>query len=188
MTSPKHNISEASLNSSSNLSSKAIECYLTEYRECMESYRHTYATIWQSGIVFTTISVAIVAFVNISDIGGGSHRILHLVQVLVPIPILFWWWGVFRSMNRYGELRRKRLEEIEKLLSESIPRLQMCHFRNYNRNLPKEGTVKRIRKFKWLLKPRVSEVVSTFGVLLLLLELYLLWAYYLSHWLMKLLC
>ena len=187
MTSPKHN-SEASLNSSLSLSSEAIECYLTEYRECMESYRHTYATIWQSGIVFTTISVAIVAFVNISDIGGGSHKIPPFVLMLVPIPILFWWWGVFMSMNRYGELRSKRLEEIEQLLNESVPRLQMCHFCNYNRDRTKEGTVERIRKFKWLLKPKVSEIVSIFGVALLILEIYLLWVYYLSHWLMKLFC
>lgn len=176
-------IPEASLDSSSSLSPEAIKCYLTEYHECMESYRHTYATIWQSGAVITAIYVAIVAFANISEIGRGSLGIPPLIQVLAPVPFLFWWWGIFRPMNRYGELRSDRLVKIEQLLNESVPELQMCHFISYGTRKEK-GAIGRFLKFEWLIRPRVSEVVSIFGITLLLLEIYLLWVHYLFPWLM----
>jgi hypothetical protein len=44
------------------LSPEAIQGLTTEYEQCMDSYRHTYATIWQAGGIFIAISAAIVAF------------------------------------------------------------------------------------------------------------------------------
>lgn len=110
----------------SSLSDEAREAYLIEYQECMDSYRHTYATIWQAGAIFAAISAAIVAFTRGSELPGGSAGIASWIQILAPISFLFWWWGIFMPMNRYGELRSDRLAEIEELLSDpTIPKLQM---------------------------------------------------------------
>ena len=99
------------------LSADARDALLTEYRECMASYRHTYATIWQAGGIFTAISAAVVALsakLTLGEAGAGKPDLLAL---LAPIPFLFWWWGIFRPMNRYGEWRNDRLVEIEDELS-----------------------------------------------------------------------
>jgi hypothetical protein len=161
-------IPQASSSSSSRLSSEAIQGYLTEYQQCMESYRHTYATIWQAGAIFAAISAALVAFAE-----KGGSGVTPLIQLLAPLPILFWWQGIFRPMNRYGELRRKRLEEIENTLSDpTILGLQMRHFRSFNQPV-REGFGKRLIKFKWVWQPRVIEIVRLFGFSILGLEIYL---------------
>lgn len=161
------------------LSEEALKAYLTEYQECMDSYRHTYTSIWQAGAIFAAISAAIVAFTKGSGSTDGSVNIAPWVQVLAPIPLLFWWWGVFMTMNKYGEERNDRLVEIEERLSEpTIPGLEMWHFRRFSRNRKNESIWRRILKFKWLWRPRVKEVVTIFGMAILLLEAFLLW----KHW------
>lgn len=160
------------------LPEQAFNAYLTEYKECMESYRHTYATIWQAGALFGAISGAMVAIV-----GSGSMQFTPLLQVLVPLPILFWYWGIFRPMNGYGELRSDRLAEIEKILNQNISRLKMQHFLHYGEQRKKENIIKRFITFKWLWKPRVVEIVTVIGVGLLIVELIVFWKYFLAKWL-----
>lgn len=152
------------------LSPEAIEAYLTEYRECMESYRHTYTTLWQAGGIFAAISAALVSFAE-----KGGSGITPLIQVLSPIPVLFWWRGIFIPMNRYGERRNTRLVQIEETLSDpAIKGLQMRHFRDYSNFRKGEGRITRLVKFKWLWQPRVIEIVTIFGYALLALEIYLI--------------
>jgi hypothetical protein len=104
--------------------------YSTEYEQCMDSYRHTYATIWQAGTVFIAVSAGILAFGKPDKAGEISLGIL----LIAPLPILFWYQGIFRPMNRYGEGRRKRLQEIEALLNGLEPRLQMRHVTDFNKS------------------------------------------------------
>lgn len=49
-------IPDASPASVQSLSREAREGYLVEYHECIDSYRHTYTTIWQAGAIFAAIS------------------------------------------------------------------------------------------------------------------------------------
>jgi len=151
--------------SSSKLSSEAFQGYLVEYEQCMESYRHTYATIWQAGALFAAISAAIVTF-------AGSDN--SNLQVLAPLPIIFWYLGIFQPMNRYGEVRNDRLVQLEQTLGTAIRDLQMQHFRYFSGTRKAESTTRRILLFKWLWRPRVKEIVTMFGVALIVVEFYLI--------------
>lgn len=145
-----------------------------EYEQCMESYRHTYQTIWQAGTVLVTASAAIVA---LAASRGGVDPI---AQVIAPVPFLFWWWGIFRPMNRYGERRSKRLAELEKRLNTLVAGLDMGHFIDYDAERKSVGFLRRTARLKWLWQPRVSEVVNLIGIALLGVEGGLIWIHYLS--------
>lgn len=173
-------IPDASPASVQSLSREAREGYLVEYHECIDSYRHTYTTIWQAGAIFAAISAAVVAFSKGSGTPGVSANIAPWIQVLAPIPFLFWWWGIFVPMNRYGEQRNDRLVEIEQLLSTATSGLKMFHVKGFSEGRKKESIFWRILTLKWLWQPRVKEVVTIFGVAILLLELALVWKNY-SH-------
>lgn len=165
------------------LSRGAVNAYLVEYQQCMESYRHTYATIWQAGSIFAAASAALIAFSSKSD-----GALPWWIQLLAPMPIIFWWWGIFWPMNRYGEWRSNRLKTIEGLLSEggAASDLHMEHFRHFDRARKgdaQEGESLKSRAFriykgrfktlKFIRAPRVSEIVFLFGLAIVLLELYL---------------
>ena len=177
----------ANRDSRARLSPRAVEAYLVEYQQCMSSYRHTYATIWQAGSIFAAISAAIIAFSSKSADGS----IPWWIQLLTPLPILFWWWGIYLPMNRYGELRSTRLSRLEKLLSDggAALDLKMDHFRRFDRERKGERTVRwfirnRILSGRLVYKPRVFEVVTVFAFSLLILEALLIlkvWPH-LSRW------
>ena len=178
-------IPDASPESSSpKLSPGAVKAYLVEYQQCMESYRHTYATIWQAGSVFAAASAALIAFSSKSTDGA----LPWWIQLLAPMPIIFWWWGIFWPMNRYGEWRSSRLKTLEGLLSEggAASDLHMEHYRHFDRARKGdaqegESFKKRVFRFyedrfktlKFMWAPRVSEIVTLFGLAILLLEIYL---------------
>lgn len=178
-------IPDVILDSHARLSPEAVAAYLIEYEQCMDSYRHTYATIWQAGSIFAAVSAAIIAFASKSTDGS----IPWWIQLLAPVPVLFWWWGIYWPMNRYGEWRSNRLKSIENLLSEggAAPDLSMEHFRRFDRerkgDVKEKETIKdrgiryskeRLLKVKFLWQPRVSEVVTIFGLAILLLEIHLI--------------
>ncbi len=114
--------------------------------------------------VFIAISAALVALSTSKDL----PEIPPLIQILAPIPIIFWYFGIFRPMDNYGQLRSKRLGIIEELLNNGIPDLYMCHFieYNYDRNKPKN-------LFEKLNHPRVHEFVAFFGILISIIEIYI---------------
>lgn len=107
-----------------------VECLLKEYEECAECFRHTYATIWQSSILFATFSAAIFGFFF------SFQNILNVYLPYLPFvslsSIILWWLMIFEPMNRYGDIRQERCREIEEDLSNVIPNLNMMHFRNYS--------------------------------------------------------
>jgi hypothetical protein len=143
------------------ISTEAFQAYLIEYQECMESYRHTYATIWQASGLFAAISAGVLT------LGKGSY-----IDVIAPIPVIFWYIGIFIPMNRYGEIRNDRLAAIEQLLSDAIPDLDMRHYRRFSSARKSMTTAQRLLTLDVLKRPRVSEVVSAFGLATFVLEVY----------------
>lgn len=155
-------IPDTKTNSSLQISPEAFQAYLVEYQECIESYRHTYGTIWQAGAFSAAIAAAIISFT-----GNGD-----LFQFFTPLPLIFWYLGIFIPMNRYGELRNDRLMEIEELLNDNIPSLKMRHFSKYGHyRKNKIGFFKRIYKGKW----RVNQVVTVFIILIIIMQFFLIW-------------
>ena len=155
-------IPDATQISSLKISPEAFQAYLVEYRECVESYRHTYATIWQAGVFSAAIAAAIISFTDKGD----------LFRVFAPTPLIFWYLGIFTPMNRYGELRNERLIEIEDLLNKNIPSLKMNHFTKYDHyRKMREGFFRCIFKSKW----RVNQAVKAFFVIVIIMQIILIW-------------
>lgn len=161
------------------LSEDAQRAFLVEYEQCMESYRHTYTTIWQAGALFAAISAAVLAF----GTRGGTTILVTLIgsrpaadggefwlTALAPVPFLFWYLGIFLPMNRYGEVRATRLADIEKTLSAGIPDLNMKHYINYNDSRPDRTGIRRLVAFQ-AHGLRVHEVVNAFCIGVLIADL-----------------
>lgn len=147
---------------------KVFDGYLKEYEQCSESYRHTYATIWQAGALFGVVSGAIVG------LSSRNGSLAPVIQVLAPLPLLFWYAGIFRPMNHYGEMRSERLAQLEELLADHVPGLEMRHFRSYDIARKGESRMYRVVTFKWIWRPRVTEIVTIVGILLLTAEIVLI--------------
>lgn len=144
-----------------------------EYQQCAESYRHTYATIWQAGGLFGIVSGALVG------LSASDGTLPPIIQVLAPLPLLFWYLGIFRPMNRYGELRGERLAEIELILGGKVSGLCMKHFCSYEESRKSESRLSCAPPLKWVREPRVSEMAAILGAALIVGEFYLVWTLYL---------
>lgn len=134
------------------LSTQALEVYLEEYKQCAESYRHTYTTIWQAGALIAAGAGLLAAS---SD---------PIVQAFAPLPPLAWYLAVFLPMDRYGELRTQRLQELEDLFSSAIPGLQISHFRKYNEKR-KEALGPRRLLGRWRVKHALVTIMLCLGIL-----------------------
>ncbi len=121
------NLNEISINNNTNIENKKelANIYLKEYSECMQSYRHTYQTIWQAGSFFIAMTAALIAYATYT-----SNLTLKLIAF---IPYIFWWIGIFTPMDRYGKIRFYRLVKLEKIINSLIPRLNLNHFRLLNK-------------------------------------------------------
>lgn len=137
-----------------------VRCLLKEYAECAECFRHTYSTIWQSGILFATFSAAIFGFFL------SFQNILNAYLLYLPLislsSIIVWWLMIFEPMNRYGDIREERCRRIEEELSGAIPNLNMRHFRSYG------ATKKRFLRVRWGV--RVLAVIIIVLMILLVLN------------------
>lgn len=107
-----------------------VQCLLKEYEQSAESFRHTYATIWQSGVLFATFSAAIFGF--FFSFQNQLKVYLPYLPFISLASIILWWSMIFEPMNRYGDIRATRCQEIEGELSSVLPNLNMRLFRNYN--------------------------------------------------------
>lgn len=136
-----------------------VHCLLEEYKESAECFRHTYATIWQSGIMFATFSAAIFGF--FFSFQNQLHIYLPYFPFISLSSIIIWWIMVFEPMNHYGDVREKRCREIEEELSKTIPNLNMKHFRSYGE------TKRRFFRVRWGV--RVLAIIIIVMMLLLLL-------------------
>lgn len=142
----------------------ATDVYLSEYEQALGTYRFTYHTIWQAGSVFITASAAIAAIAASHDEG---------IAIFAPLPFLFWWLGIYRPMNRYGELHGDRAAEIEEILSTTVCGLEMTHFRTFNAERKTYTTKERLKNGELVRKTRVSEVVNGIGILAALAQVVL---------------
>jgi hypothetical protein len=138
-----------------------LQAYLTEYQQCMESYRHTYQTIWQVGSIFAAITGGLFAFT-------GEAEGLPPGQVFAPVPLLFWYVGVFLPMDQYGEVRRKRLVALEEFMNKEW-NLGLSHYRDLDCQIDRRTLFWNVR---WPL--RVSHAVHALAVGLVALILFLL--------------
>lgn len=137
-----------------------VQCLLKEYEESAECFRHTYATIWQSGILFATFSVAVFGFFfSFQDVLNVYLSYLPFISLS---SIILWWLMIFEPMNRYGDIRAERCRQIEEELSNVIPNLNMRHFRSYG------GTKKRALRVRWGV--RLLAIVIIVLMLLLVLN------------------
>lgn len=169
------------------LDPEARRALLVEYEQCMESYRHTYQTIWQAGALFGAISAAVLA---ISAKGGGSTVVIAMhqatstytstpsssgfwVSVAAPVPFLFWYLGIFLPMNGYGEVRAERLAAIEGLLNDGTPGLTMAHYVSYNQSRKPARGLRRVIAFKRT-RFRVHEVVNAFCIGIACIDIFLI--------------
>jgi hypothetical protein len=107
-----------------------VQCLLKEYEQSAESFRHTYATIWQSGVLFATFSVAIFGFFFSFQ---SELKSLPYLPYVALSSIILWWVTIFEPMNHYGDIRANRCQKIEEELSTMLPPLNMRQFTNYNR-------------------------------------------------------
>lgn len=93
------------------------EDQLTVYRECADSYRHTYQTIWQAGTVLIALSVAVLAF------AARAGQEFWWSAWFAGLPFLFWFYGIFLPMDDLGHRRWATLKGMEEGLS-----LRVTHF------------------------------------------------------------
>jgi hypothetical protein len=103
-----------------------LQAYLTEYKDCADSYRHTYQTIWQAGAIFIAGSSIIIAWAIQAD-GFTS-----LTALLAPLPFLFWYLAIFLPMDAYGKFRGGYLKTIEQKLNELRYQLDVNHYTKYD--------------------------------------------------------
>jgi len=133
------------------LSAQALEVQLEEYKQCAESYRHTYATIWQAGALIAA--------------GAGLLAASRdpIVQAFAPLPPLAWYLAVFLPMDGYGEQRSRRLQELEELFSSELG-IQMYHFRKFNEKR-KEALGPRRLLGRWRVKQALGIIMLCLGIL-----------------------
>jgi hypothetical protein len=136
-----------------------VQCLLEEYKESAECFRHTYATIWQSGIMFATFSAAIFGF--FFSFQNELHIYLPYLPFISLSAIVLWWIMIFEPMNRYGDVREERCKQIEEELSNAIPSLNMRQFRSYGK------AKRRFLRVRWGV--RILAVLIIVLMLLLLL-------------------
>jgi hypothetical protein len=134
----------------------AVDVYLEEYRQAAESYRHTYATIWQAGALIAAAGGLLAA--------SGEPA----VRAFAPLPPIAWYLAVFLPMDRYGDLRRDRLKELEEILSSALPSVQMAHFARFRRVTKERSPVRRWLG-GWRVRHAVTGMVSLLAVLQVLL-------------------
>jgi hypothetical protein len=136
------------------------EIYLAEYAQCADSYRHTYQTIWSAGSVFFAVSGGILALQAKSGSAGSAA-----LWALALLPIWFWYLAIFRPMDRYGQVRRKRLADIETIFNQKFPPIAMAHF------LDKKIKGQDFCVLRFICEPRVKWYVTFVGLGLTTYEL-----------------
>jgi uncharacterized SAM-binding protein YcdF (DUF218 family) len=89
------------------LPTDVLEIMKVEYTEAGEFYRHTYATIWQSGSILIASAFVVVGFLI------QSRQVMSALTLIPIALIVFWWLGIFEPMNRYADWRLRRASQIE---------------------------------------------------------------------------
>lgn len=88
-----------------------FELYKLEYERAAIRYEDVYKAVWQIFSYMTAISGAFLAF-------GGARFQQNLFWFLASAPLVYWFWGTYVPLDRYGKGVGTRLAEIEKRLNE----------------------------------------------------------------------
>jgi len=131
-----------------------LKGYIEEYKQCGDSYRHIYQTIWAAGTVMVALAGALFALSAKFVETTGAWEYNHLTLGACGVPFLAWYFCVFRRMDYYGDLRAERMGEIEgEMLLLTGARLQTFSRYNAKRDSLRRDVrnAKGLNKaFKWL--------------------------------------
>lgn len=116
------------------------------------SYQDIYQEIWRIFSYLSAITAALLVF-------GTQLLATKAAVAAATIPLIFWFLGVYIPMDRYGNMRCKRLAQIEEELSNDY-NVNLRHFRT----LTERSTWGSEYGRGW----RVRSAVKVFGTCLIL--------------------
>lgn len=129
----------------------ALELYKLEYQRASIRYENIYKAVWQVFSYLSAVTAAFLAF-------GGDRFQENLFWFLTCLPLVFWFWGTFIPLDRYGNNCSQCLAAIERLLNREC-HTEMRHYRGFEERRDKEW-------WKIETRPRVKNVVRPiFGFL-----------------------
>jgi hypothetical protein len=102
-----------------------FELYKLEYERAAIRYNDIYQALWQIFSYMSAISGALLAF-------GGDRFQENLFWFLTCSPLVFWFWGTYEPLNRYGTNCGERLGAIEEDLNKTYG-THMDHYRGFDR-------------------------------------------------------
>jgi hypothetical protein len=124
-------------------SDSKLELYKLEYERAAIRYEDIYKAVWQIFSYMTAISGALLAF-------GGDHFQKNFFWSLASAPLVFWFWGTYRPLDRYGTSCGERLSLIEEELNRTYE-VQMEQYRIFDRRKKeKRFKLNRVSSVVWL--------------------------------------
>ena len=86
---------------------KWFELLKLEYEKGADRYENIYRAIWQNFSYAVAVGAALLTF-------AATKLRIDFLQFVALSPVVFWFVATFIPMNRYGELTRARLRQIER--------------------------------------------------------------------------
>lgn len=106
-------------------SDAALELYKLEYERAAIRYEDIYKAMWQNFSYLAAVTGGILAF-------GGERFQDNLFWSLTCLPLVFWFWGTYMPLDRYGKNCGKRLKAIEEMLNKKYG-TNLDHYRGFER-------------------------------------------------------
>lgn len=101
-----------------------FELYKLEYEQAVQRYENIYKDIWQIFSYMAVLTGVILTF-------GSSQLPLVAAIIIGPIPLVFWYLAIFIPMDRYGQLVKDRLKEIESSINNDFLASSQYKFNHY---------------------------------------------------------
>jgi hypothetical protein len=145
-----------------------LELVKLEYEQATQRYENVYRAIWQIFSYMAILTGAILTF-------GASQFPLTLVLIAGPLPLVFWFFAIFLPMDKYGQLTKKRLKDIENSINEdffsstsgsSNSNYKFNHYTEFSNSSESESSVDKLfARLTW----RVNSTVKSFALIVVLL-------------------
>lgn len=104
---------------------RELELMKFEYEQAAQRYENIYRAVWQIFSYMALLTGAILTF------GSRSQLPFKWVVIIAPFPLIFWLFAIFFPMDKYGQLVRKRLKEIEQCINETFLTSSSYKFSHY---------------------------------------------------------
>lgn len=141
-----------------------IDFYKMEYEKGVQRHDDIYKSLWTNFSYMAVLAGGILTF-------GGDRLSPYLLGFLACGPLIFWYLATYIPLNAYGDQDARRLEEIEKIINKEYfgiedntqmepPRLGLHNFSDFSQRKPKP-----LLRVRWVIHP--------FGVILILVVIYL---------------